>query len=169
MSTKYLDLTGLTYLWGKLKAVFALDSAVVHNTSNETVAGTKTFSSDTIIANNDPYLYLKHTSLTKGTAPSSNEYCGVLFRDKNNVAIGSVTYRVNKTSGLAYTYLSAVNYTDGETGDAQLVVYKAMDGTAYATAPTPAAGVSDTKIPTTAWITGEGISRLSSVKDVTAD
>lgn len=45
---KILDNTGLAYFWGKIKAwcnsLFALDSAVVHKTGNETIAGTKTFS-----------------------------------------------------------------------------------------------------------------------------
>ena len=48
MSSKYLNDSGLSYFWGKIKAwcnsLFALDSAVVHKTGNETISGTKTFS-----------------------------------------------------------------------------------------------------------------------------
>ena len=49
MATEYLNNTGLAYFWSKIKAwcnsLFALDNTVVHKVGNETIAGTKTFSS----------------------------------------------------------------------------------------------------------------------------
>ena len=59
MSNHYLDTTGLTSLWSKIKSLFATkaelaskanDSDVVHKSSDETIAGTKTFTS-TIVGN----------------------------------------------------------------------------------------------------------------------
>lgn len=51
MSTKYLDDTGLTYFWTKIKSYVASllgskadDSGVVHNAGDESIAGTKMFS-----------------------------------------------------------------------------------------------------------------------------
>ena len=51
----YLDDTGLAYFWGKIKAYVAAllapkanDSDVVHKTGNESVSGTKTFSSQIV-------------------------------------------------------------------------------------------------------------------------
>lgn len=54
--TKYLDKTGLAYLWSKIKAwcnsLFALDNAVVHNTGAESISGTKKFSGSIQVTNN---------------------------------------------------------------------------------------------------------------------
>lgn len=49
MSASYLDKSGLSYFWSRLKALLnakADNSGVVHVSGNETVAGTKTFSSE---------------------------------------------------------------------------------------------------------------------------
>lgn len=78
--SKFLSNTILSYFWGKVKTwantLFALDSATVHKTGNETIAGTKTFSStiegNTATANkvnNDFILKIK-----SGTAEGASKY-----------------------------------------------------------------------------------------------
>lgn len=91
--TKYLDKTGLTYFWSKIKAwcnsVFALDSNVVHKTGNETIGGTKTFSQNVVIDKASSVLTLKSNNID--TTEISNDYYyyshAIAFNDKNDIAI----------------------------------------------------------------------------------
>lgn len=64
------------------------NSNVVHKTDNETIAGTKTFSSDPYIKNASPFLYLEDTAQTKGTAPSADGWSAVTFHDTNGTIMG---------------------------------------------------------------------------------
>ena len=75
----YLDTTGLTSLWSKIKSLFATktelaskanDSDVAHKSGDETIAGTKTFTSNIIgnITGTATKLAAKHTIALSGAA-----------------------------------------------------------------------------------------------------
>lgn len=122
MSVSFLDKSGLSYFWGKIKAwcnsLFALDSAVVHKTDSisETVTGAKTFTSSIEISNSDPILLCKDTSIAKGTAPSVDNFTKVVsVRDSNNVLCACIehAYTVNRSNMLNFiTYSGTTNTAD---------------------------------------------------------
>ena len=108
-----------------------------------------TFSGDINVEGN---ILTKKTTITRGTAPTSNIYMNHVFKDKANNYLGAfeTTYFTNKSSLTAlYTYKTTEasgNYI-GRIG-----VGCNTDGKVYTVAPTPAETSNDTNIATTAFV-----------------
>lgn len=97
MPTDYLDKTGLSYFWSKIKAYVAGllgakadDADVVHKDGNESIDGIKEFSNsyyDSTHPNESNWesssLIIRYKNYVKGSgAPSANKYANLLFLDK---------------------------------------------------------------------------------------
>lgn len=154
--TKYLDKTGLTYFWNKIKAwcnsLFALDSAVVHKTGNEGISGTKTLTGGLIISRSFPYLFLQNTSIERGTSPDSDiAATEILGRDKNNKSNWALyhTYDTDKTHRIS---LLCYNGLTIDSSNAAITIGYDSNGNPFTSAPTPAANDNSTKIATTAFV-----------------
>lgn len=132
------------------------DSKVVHTTGNETIAGTKTFTSAPAVKNGSPFIYAQNTDAVKGAAPSIDKYMGVSFIDSegNNISSRLAIFETcYSTSGDISSYFGAYKPEHGSTVRERISVVYPADGSPYATAPTPAdANDSSTKIATTAWV-----------------
>lgn len=119
-----------------------VSSAGVKLTGNQTIGGTKTFSSNPAIQNTAPALYLNSMDIIKGTAPSETQYAGITFRDSTGDIKGSLAriltgYQTNKESFISlYAFKSdATPATEaGLIGDSVTMHYPAT-GNPYATAP----------------------------------
>lgn len=99
---------------------------------------------------------VKDTSVTKGTAPSSNKYWGIDFygsdTDNYNKRIGMLETTLD-SNNVATTAIRAYNCTTNtNTGNCSITVNVDGSGNAYTSAPTPAAGDNSTKIATTAFV-----------------
>lgn len=104
----------------------ANDANVIHKTGNETVAGVKTFSG------NNRIIVLQNSAVTYNTAPSSNTYTDMSFRDKNGYEMGvleHVRFANNNTE-----VRLAVKGVDSIWAPS-LIVGKTADGNVYASAP----------------------------------
>ena len=123
--------------------LYAFDSAVVHDTGNETITGVKTFKGNNRIA------ALQNSTVTYNTAPASNTVTDLSIRDKDGVEMG-VLEHVRFTNNNTVFRLSAKG-ADGKWG-AELSVGKKADGTSFTSAPTPTAGDNSTNIATTAFV-----------------
>ena len=174
MSTKYLNDSGLSYFWSKIKAwansLFALDSSVVHKTGDELVEGVKTFKNayhDSTAAGETDFLsssvLVRMSDYVKGSTPSANRYANILFldRDGSNVNWGGRLGQVETVvapSGAHSTTLVAVKnevIAGVDTRDAALIrVGYTAAGVKYAACPsTPAAADgSANDIVTRDWI-----------------
>lgn len=103
----------------------------------------------------------KNTSVTRGTAPSSNQYMSTYYQDSKGNAIGcfeSGYYKDKSAKTGMYTYNTTVA-SGGSVGSVGVGCDK--NGNVYTWAPTPASGDNSTKIATTAFVK----SALASVKD----
>ena len=126
-----------------------LDSTVVHLTGNETITGSKTFTSNLINKMSSASLF--------DNSPTSKYY---YFFDTNNRTTGWLENRINGNSstgnpGQSTIKIFAKTFTDNTystdvTNSIELHVFP--DGTGYATCPTPPANDNSTKIATTAWV-----------------
>ena len=111
----------------------------VHKTGNETITGNKTFSGLGTFRNYNafwktPYnIIVRSESIENGVTPSSNQYMGIEFRDKNDVRVGWI--------GLA-------TKTDGT----QQIELQKQGSTSGFAAPTPSVGDNSNQIATTAWV-----------------
>lgn len=161
---KVLSTTSLTRLIELIKSSFLsadnivttqtiscpADSEVVHNTGDETINGNKTFSGLGTFTNYNafwktPYnIIVRSTSIENGVTPSSNQYMGIEFRDKNDVRVGWI--------GLA-------KKTDGT----QQIELQKQGSTSGFTAPTPPTGDSSSNIATTAFVKAQGYAVDSNV------
>lgn len=128
----------------------ANDNAVVHNTSDEDIAGIKTFTS---------HIVRKSTDLTKGTNPQTTQYSSLLHTDKNGSAesnrYGAFTTSID-SSGNVSTYMLAYKNLSGSTSGARIGITYPASGSAYtyAPAPTDTTLTSGTQIATTGWVNG---------------
>lgn len=131
----------------------ATSTNVVHRTGNEMIAGTKTFTDQLIIQRNlaDTRLACKNTGIQQGIAPSSNQYSGCRFIDKNNVELGS-TYSAYRMDGSTRTGLFVKSSVAGATGSAEIGISCDINGIFYTYAPTPATTDNSTQIATTAYM-----------------
>ena len=74
----------------------AINSNAVHKTGNETISGNKTFYGLGTFRNYNafwktPYnIIVRSESIEDGVTPSSNQYMGIEFRDKNDVRVGYI-------------------------------------------------------------------------------
>ena len=76
---------------------FAIDSNVVHKSGNETIAGTKTFTSTPFVSGEGSTtgIYIKNTAIARNEVPSTTHYSVLRTLDKNNEILGD--YVVMKT------------------------------------------------------------------------
>ena len=96
-----IDSVNSTFTIGTALVDLAQDSDVVHNSGNETISGIKTFDSNTYIYNSDtnattPYLFLKNSKTTKGSASEIGAQI-LRFIDKNNNNLCDVESIVTST------------------------------------------------------------------------
>lgn len=126
---------------------------LMHLTGNETVAGTKTFTSNPMVSKANPEYQAKHTGIARGTAPASDTYThAIRLYDKNGKTLGGVEHGL-KTSLENRMNLIVYNGKDAAaTGNAQISVGFNSAGSWFTYAPTPAAGDNSTKIATTAFV-----------------
>lgn len=132
------------------------DSKVVHTTGNETIAGTKTFTTSPISKQGTPRIHLQSIDAVKGTVPSASKWFDIPFNDSlgiegaNRIAALSACYNTNNEASIS---IVAYKPESGSNSQAQLSMIYPADGSPYATAPTPSdANDSSTKIATTAWV-----------------
>ena len=128
----------------------AADNAVVHKTSNETITGVKTFTSNVKVSKAAPYVDLYNTNITKGTIPSSVQVARNAMTDKDGKYIAMTQYQYN-TAGETQAVLRAYN-PNNENDFAQISIWYPHTGDPYTYAPTPATLDNSTKIATTAWV-----------------
>ena len=159
MATKFLDKTGLSHFWGKIKSYVtnllslkADDSAVVHLAGAETITGAKTFSSNVAITKGNPILTHKNTSTETTVYPSSGQQDARMnFQDKNGHQLGSILHRIQPTNSAMYLRVFNFNRTDSENAWSDIAIGYDNNGNVYTSAPTPAIADDSTKIATTAW------------------
>lgn len=134
--------TEIGYLSGVTSGLQGQLDNTVHKTGNETIGGNKTFSGLGTFRNYNafwktPYnIIVRSESIEDGVTPSSNQFMGIEFRDKNDVRVGWI--------GLA-------KKTDGT----QLIELQKQGSTSGFTAPTPSVGDNSNQIATTAYVTNK--------------
>ena len=164
--TKYLDKTGLTYFWNKIKAwcnsLFALDANVVHKTGVETVIGLKTFSGELPHATTSVVhgLEIRDPSTDREQTYNVNHISQILFCDVNGNYYGDS----NNHHRLG---LIQVNKSSIDTRAMEIGVYKLIDNAIeysnlsvgitntnikFAVAPSTPNRNNDTDIITRDWI-----------------
>lgn len=111
----------------------AADNAVVKLTGNQSIAGTKTFTSNQLIVNGN--FWSRNTTMTKGTAPSADQWTGFMVEDSANNVMGR--FRERYTSAKTnYTELMAYKANSADdTGSATLGVAYPASGGPWAFAP----------------------------------
>lgn len=129
-SGSYNDLSNKPDLSG-----YALDNAVVKLTGTQTIAGTKTFSSDPYIKNASAQLYMDDTQQTKGTAPSADVWSSVTFHDANGNLMGRCRqiYAADKSNKVELQVHKANSSSD--TDSATMGIKYPSSGSAYGFAP----------------------------------
>lgn len=129
--------------------VINLDDTVVRTSGNQTVDGTKTFTSVPVVHRNSPAINLKENDFVVGELPSSNQYWTVGFYDKNNTLSGRVLHYMN-ANGDSAVYLD----NTGADGTTRSIVSASVskDNIPYASCPTPKADSNTNHIATTEWV-----------------
>jgi hypothetical protein len=108
---------------------YALDSAVVKLTGDQTIAGTKTFTGNIIITKNGPIIQQNNTNITKGTAPSSNfNNYSISYRDNNGNNVGSLIYHYNNNKDVHARLVAYKSSASTDTADVFLRVFYTADG-----------------------------------------
>lgn len=128
----------------------------VHLTGDETIAGTKTFTTNPVVSNANPAYEVKQTDVVKGTAPSANHFTPFIrLIDNNGVIMGGVEngYKTNRENRIHLIVYPGT--TDNNSTNAQIAVGFDASGNWYTYAPTPAANDNSTKIATTEWVTSK--------------
>lgn len=132
------------YLSGVTSAIQTQINNCVHKTGNETVAGVKTFTG------NNRITVLQNSTVTYNTAPSSDTFTDISFRDKNGYEMGVLEHVRFANNNTAIRLI--VKGADGN-WSTSLLVGRKPDGTVYTSTQTPTAGDNSTNIATTAWVT----------------
>lgn len=131
----------------------ATSTGVVHRTGDETISGSKTFTS---ALQTTASIVLKRNDVTKGTDPDSTKYWNLYLDDKNGFgdknALGRIVTSLN-SSGTVTTSIYAYKNATG-TANASISVSYPATGDPYTSAPTPATSDNSTKIATTAFVHG---------------
>lgn len=135
--TPTLDSSATDYS-GQIATVGWIDgsnSNLVHRTGNETIAGSKTFTSDPYIKNAAARLYLDNTNQTKGTAPSADVWSSVTFSDTNGNYMGRCRqlYAADKSNKVELQVHKANSSSD--TDSATMGIKYPASGSAYGFAP----------------------------------
>ena len=158
--TKMSELTNDS---GYLTQHQSLANYVTLNTA-QTITANKTYTAQNIFKRNanDIRLINQYTNYTQGTAPSANQYSGIIIKDSAGVEIADFYGRVT-TGNVNSAILSVKSPVAGATTSSTLGIHAAADGTFYTNAPTPATGDNSTKIATTAFVKNQGYALDSSV------
>ena len=135
-----------------------LDEEAVKLTGNQTIAGSKTFSSSlTTKTGGSAMLKGVLPNNTVGTNPSSDINVYVAGVDNGGKDQSYISFVV-KTDGTGQTNLIARSNSSSDRGGSGITVARKLDGTSWtsigtttAAAPTPATTDNSTKIATTAW------------------
>lgn len=141
LTTSAVTSTELGYVHGVTSAIQtqlnskAADNAVVKLSSNQTITGTKTFTSDPLIKNPTPQLYIDDTNQNKGTAPSADIWSAVTFRDANGNLMGRCRqiYAADKSNKVELQVHKANSSSD--TDSATMGIKYPASGSAYGFAP----------------------------------
>ena len=120
---------------------------VVHKTGDETITGVKIFSG------NNRITALQNSTVTYNTAPSSDTFTDISFRDKNGYEMGVLEHVRYPNNDTAIRLVA--KGADGE-WSTSLSVGRRANGTVYTSAQTPSAGDNSTNIATTAWVKNQG-------------
>ena len=115
--------------------VNSTNNNVVHKTGNETINGTKTFTSDVYVSREVPRFCAKNTALTKGTAPSANTYSGFNFYDSSNNAMGRVLYGYSTTKTSSVSLDSFKANSSSDTAVAAIAIHYPASGNPYTSCP----------------------------------
>ena len=145
---------------GKLETAIdtlPVDSNVVHKTGDETVAGTKTFTSSPIVKRAQPNQFMQYSDVDKGIAPSETTYGWIgTITDKNGTAQANKLaqiYHSLSASGSSSLSMELFAPVAGSTVSDKIAI--GHDGTNfYATAPAPSASdaYSSKHITTVGWV-----------------
>lgn len=116
-----------------------IPSNMVTTDTTQTITGLKTFTENNIIKNTYPFVEISNSTLTKGTNPTTTQYAGILFEDKDangqtSTRLGDLVLSVD-SSGNVTNAFKAWNYNGS--GSAAIRVIYPTNGTPYATAPAP--------------------------------
>ena len=152
------------------------DSSVVKLTGNQTVAGVKTFTSNPVISSTQPQIQFVDSDFSKGTVPlSALRNTFFVLRDSSNLESGNIGTFYQRVDEYGNNYIAIVAFKNasGSNDNAQIGIYYNVDGTSYATCPTPPAGDNSIKIATTKWvndyfasITGYDATKTQTLKNV---
>ena len=135
-SGKFLTTNGTTASWATVNVD---TSDCVKLTGNQTVAGDKTFSGISTFTDygvfwKTPFnIIVKSTSIEDGVNPSSSQYMGIEFRDKNDARVG---------------WIGLLKKADGT----QMFELQKQGSTSGFYTPTPPTGDNSNQIATTAYI-----------------
>lgn len=145
---------------------------VVHRSSDETIGGTKTFSSNIYMetSGTSGRFYSKNTSLDLTNTSRTNDI-GIGFRsvDKNDNIAGEFVNAFT-TAGTAYAVMQVRNRASGSQVTSQIRIAIDKNGNISTECPTPSSATDNsTKIATTAWVWNflKGISGYSASKTQT--
>jgi len=132
------------------------DDNNVKLTGDQTIAGTKTFTSTPTIKMTQPNLYMQYTGISKGTAPTSTTdgWFGTVY-DKNGTAQTNKMaqiYHDYNSNGVSTLNLAVFEPTSGSTNNAKLIIGYDQNKNVFTYAPTPATSDNSTKIATTAFV-----------------
>lgn len=134
------------------------DDTVVKTTGAQTIAGSKTFTSDIHVkTNTNSDLLLDVTDFTKGDTPTSVIMGRVILSDSNGVGtddtnrLAIVGTQIG-TTGASVAYARAYKNEAGSTEYAQLQVVYPIDGDPYAVAPTTRSTPSSSEIVTVSYL-----------------
>ena len=141
----------------------SLANYVTLNTA-QTITANKTYTAQNIFKRNanDIRVINQYTNYTQGTAPSANQYSGIIIKDSAGVEIADFYGRVT-TANLNSAIMSVKTPASGATTTATMGIHANADGTFYTNAPTPATNDSSTKIATTAFVKNQGYALDSAV------
>ena len=102
----------------------------VHTTGNETIGGTKVFTSNPFVQMNgrENRWQSKCLTYTQGVAPSESVFGGISTRDKNHIEIGTIYTSVDTNNNIG-SFLWVKDPREGGTNSRQLGITAKPDGT----------------------------------------
>ena len=106
---------------------FAYNTDVVHVKGSDGVIDSKTFIS-LYTQSSGPSLWMKNTSFTMGTAPTTNRYSGLWVQDNNGTDTAYIVHQANKNNSQNLKF--SVSNTDGTTVYQNALTFQGrLDGT----------------------------------------
>lgn len=129
---------------------------VVHRSNDESIAGTKTFSTAPIIDTTTPEsrITTKFEDLLIGSTTSNNYFAGFRSVDSEGTEFANCNCSY-KSTGVIGCNFYVTRVVDDVTKSGTLGVYVDSEGTVYTSAPTPPIGDNSTQIATTAYVNGK--------------